>query len=105
MSKYYVVDTTVKSGGKNPVVISESTAGVVKQLEGMCQRQFGMTRKQYMDNSESLGFGPDERTGQCFYEQMEQYFNVGVIRSNSVPMKCNIFEAAQFEAGKAVHGD
>lgn len=105
MSKFYIVDSTKKQSGKNPVLLFETTAGVVKHLEGMCQRQFSQNRKAFMDNSESLGFGGDEQTGRAFYEQMSQYFNMGVIRADSTPIRCNIFEADHFASRKEAHGD
>jgi hypothetical protein len=105
MSKYYVVDSTKKQGGKNPVLIFESINGVVKYLEGMCQRHFNKTRTEYMNEAESIGHSADESTGRAFYDQMEQYFNMGVIRGDSTPVKTNIFEAAAFLKGKDVHGN
>jgi hypothetical protein len=105
MSKYYVIDTTVKKGGKNPVLLFENVPSVVKHLEGMCQRQLGQTRKQYMLNVESIGHGGDEQTGRAFFEQMEQYFTMGIVRSDSRPIKCNIFEANASALTKDVHGD
>ena len=105
MSKYYVVDSTKKQGGKNPVYLFENISGVVKYLEGMCERQFGKTRVQYMNEAESIGHSADEATGRAFYDQMEQYFNIGVIRGDSTPVKTNIFEAAAFLRGKDVHGN
>lgn len=105
MAKYYIVDSTTKQNGKNPVLVFETIDGVVKHLETMCARRFQRTRKTYMENAESLGFGADEPTGRVFYEQMEQYFNIGVIRKDSTPVKTNIFEAAAFLRGKDVHGN
>lgn len=105
MSKYYVIDSTKKQGGKNPVLLFENIDGVVKYLEGMCQRQFGKTRTQYMNEAESIGHSADEQTGRAFYDQMEQYFNIGVIRTGNTPIKTNIFEAASFMRGKDVHGN
>lgn len=105
MSKYYVVDSTKKQGNKNPVVLFENIDGVVKYLEGMCLRHFKQTRKEYMIMAESVGHSADESTGRAFYDQMEQYFNIGVIRGDSTPVKTNIFEAAAFLRGKDVHGN
>ena len=105
MRKYYVVDSTIKQGSKNPVYLFESTDGVVKHLEGMCQRQFGQTRQQYMNHAESVGHSADEPSGRSFYDQMEQYFNIGVIRGDSTPVKTNIFQAEIFLKNKEVNGD
>jgi hypothetical protein len=105
MSKYYIVDSTVKQNGKNPVVLFDTIPGAIKYLEGMCQRHFKQTRAQYMNNAESIGHSADEATGRAFYDQMEQYFNIGVIRKDSTPVKCNIFEADRFKRTKDVHGN
>ena len=105
MSKYYIVDSTKKQSNKNPVLLFEETGQVVKYLEGMCERQFKQTRKQHMQHCEDLGFGSDEQTGRAFYNQMEQYFNVGVIRTDNTPVKCNIFEANKFKKSQDVHGN
>jgi hypothetical protein len=105
MSKYYVVDATKKQGNKSPVVLFDEINDVVKYLEGMCQRQFKQTRKVYMQHCEDLGFDTDEPTGRAFFDQMEQYFDVGVIRSDNHPVKCNIFVASKFQKSKDVHGD
>lgn len=105
MSKFYVVDSTIKKNGKNPVMLFGETYQLIQHLESMCKRRFGQSRKEYMSASESLGFGGDEQTGRSFFEQMEQYFNMGVIRKDSTPMKCNIFEADRFSKIKDAHGD
>ena len=95
MSNFYVIDSTIRKNGKNPVLLFESVQSVVKYLEGMCQRRFGQPRPIFMSECESLGFGADEPTGRSFFDQMEQYFTIGVIRANSTPVKCNIFEAVK----------
>jgi len=105
MSKYYIVDSTIKQNGKNPVMLFDTIPGVLAHLEKMCERQFGMTRKAYMNNVESLGHGADESTGRSFYDQMEQYFNIGVIRKDSTPVKTNIYQADAFMKSKDVHGN
>ena len=102
---FYIVDTTVKKDNKNPVLLFESTGALVKHLEGMCQRRFGMSRKQYMIEAESIGHSADEATGRAFYEQMEQYFNMGVIRNGKDPVKTNVFQADAFFKSKDVHGN
>ena len=105
MSKYYIIDTPQTQNGQNPVFLFDEITGVINHLENMCQRQFKQTRKQHMQHCEDLGFGSDEATGRAFFNQMEQYFNIGVIRSENHPVKCNIFEADKFNKTKDVHGD
>ena len=105
MSKYYIVDSTTKQDGKIPVLIFDNIPAVIKRLEEMCKRQFKLTRTQYMNDSESIGHGSDEPTGRSFYDHMEQYFNIGVIRTGNNPVKTNIFEAEGFLHGREAHGD
>lgn len=105
MAKYYIIDSTKRENKQNPVILFNSTDGVVKYLEDMCLRKFKQTRQQYMQNVESLGFGSDDVGGRNFYEQMSQYFNSGTIRKDSVPIQCNIFDADKFQKNKDVHGD
>ena len=105
MSKYYIVDTSKASGGKSPVLLFDTPNGVIKYLEGVCQRRFGQSRTQFMQSVNELGFGADDTDGRTFFEQMEQYFQMGVIRGDSVPVKCNIFEAEKFSKLKDVHGN
>jgi hypothetical protein len=105
MANYYVVDSTIKKNGKNPVLMFTHVPDVVSYLEQMCLRRFKLTRKQYMQGVEELGHGADEPTGRAFYDQMEQYFNIGAIRADSVPVKTNIFQAEAFQRDKAVHGN
>jgi pantothenate kinase len=105
MAHYYIIDSTIKNNGKNPVLLFNSIDSVVHHLEAMCQRHFKQDRKTFMNNVESLGFGADEQTGRSFYDQMEQYFNIGVIRKDSTPVKTNIFQAEAFLRDKDVHGN
>jgi hypothetical protein len=105
MSKYYIIDSTKKTAGKNPVYLFDAVPKVIAYLEGMCSRQFNQTRKEFMNNVESLGHGGDEQTGRAFYDQMEQYFNIGVIRGGSTPVKTNIFQANAFQKSKGVNGN
>lgn len=105
MSKYYVIDSTINKAGKNPVVLFDNIPSVISHLESMCKRHFKQTRSEFMFNVESLGHGADEQTGRSFYDQMEQYFNIGVLRKDSVPIKTNIFQADAFQKAKSVHGN
>ena len=105
MSKYYVIDSTIKQNGQHPVILFETIPGVIKKLEDMCVRRFNQSRREYMLMVESVGHGGDEATGRSFFDQMEQYFSVGVIRKDSTPIKCNIFQADHFLGKKSVHGD
>jgi hypothetical protein len=105
MPQYYIIDSTINQNGKNPVLVFDTTAGVIARLEEMCKRRFNMTRAQYMNEAESIGHSADEPTGRAFYEQMEQYFNIGVIRNGKEPVKTNIFQAEAFLKTKDVHGN
>lgn len=83
----------MRKNRKTPVVVFNNLPSFITYLEGMCKRKFNQTRAEYMFHCFELGFGDDESTGRSFFEQLEQYFDMGVIRSDSVPVKCNVFEA------------
>ena len=96
MAIFYIVDTTqLNELHQNPVVTFKHRDSVVKYLEGMCGRQFKMTRPQYMQHQADLGVGEDDEYGRAFYEAMTEYFNIGIIRSDK-PIKCNIFDATLY---------
>lgn len=105
MSKFYIVDTSAAKGGKSPVVMFDTTDGLISYLASVVQRRFGQTRKQYMQSVAELGFGDDDQAGISFFSQMEQYFNMGVIRKDSVPVRCNVFDADKFSKSHDVHGN
>lgn len=93
MPTYYIVDSTIRQDKKNPVMFFESLPPFIAYLETMCKRRFNQTRKEYMYRCFELGFGDDDAPGRSFYEQLEQYFDMGVVRSDSTPVRCNVFEA------------
>lgn len=103
--KFYIVDSTVSKNKQNPVYIFNSVEATLVHLENMCKRKFNMTRVEYMFEASQLGHSDDEPTGRAFFELMEQYFNIGVIRGDSTPIKCNIFEADRFLRLREVHGN
>ena len=105
MSKFYIIDTSLSRSGKSPVILFESTSGIISYLSEVVQRRFGQTRQQFMQNVTDLGFGEDDPEGRSFFDQMQQYFNIGALRSDSVPIKCNIFDADKFSKSKEVHGN
>jgi hypothetical protein len=105
MATYYIIDSTNRQNGKSAFTVFHTTPTLISHLEGMCKKKFNKTRKQYMNDASALGFGDDDADGQSFFEQMEQYFDMGVIRGDSVPIKCNIFQARQFSRGKKEHGN
>ena len=93
MPTYYIVDSTIKKNKQNPVMIFNNLPALVGYLETMCKRRFNQTRAEYMFHCSELGFGEDDSAGRSFYEQLEQYFDMGIIRKDSIPVKCNIFNA------------
>lgn len=103
--RFYVIDSTKNANRKTPVLLFSEVPEVIEYLEGMCLRKFGQTRKVHMQHCEDIGIGPDDRQGVTFLEQMAQYFNIGVIRKDSVPVRCNIFNADRFLKIKDTCGD
>jgi hypothetical protein len=102
--KFYIADSTLKQGGKVPVYIYDTTADLVKHMEGTVQRQFGKSRKAFMTDAADLGVAEDDNIGRAFTELLTEYFNIGFIQNN-VPIRKNIFEAEHFLKRRDVHGD
>lgn len=89
----YITDTTAR-----PVkdVIFNDYNSAVKYLEGMSQRAFGQSRKDYMILLESCGHGEDDRGSVTFVRAMaERGINIGVIREGR-KMRCDITSAFAF---------
>ena len=77
MNKYYIQDTTI-----NKEVQFNTYNEVIKHLEGTCQRKFKQSRKDYMNDMQSLGHSEDGRDGTSFCRLMAEQFNIGVIREH-----------------------
>lgn len=88
----YITDTTVRP--PRDVAFNDYTSAV-RHLEGMSQRAFGQTRKDYMVLLESMGHGDDDFGSVNFVRAMSERFNVGVIREGR-KMRCDITSAFVF---------
>lgn len=88
----YITDTTI-----TPVrdVVFNTFSAAVKHLEGMSQKAFGQSRKQYMLLLESMGHGDDDTNSVNFVRAMSERFNIGVIREGR-KMRCDITSAFMF---------
>ena len=88
----YITDTTLKPSQDK---VFNDYPSAVKYLEGMSQRAFGQTRKDYMLLLESVGHGEDDPMSVTFVRSMSERFNVGVIREGR-KMRCDITVAFAF---------
>jgi hypothetical protein len=102
--KFYVADSTLKKGSQTPVFIYDSTAELVRHLEGTVFRQFNKTRARFMEDAADMGVAEDDNIGRAFTELLTEYFNIGFIKNN-VPIRKNIFEADHYLRRTDVHGD
>lgn len=102
--QYYVVDTTKTQNGQAPFILFETIDGLVRYLEGMCQRAFHKTRAKLMESAADTGLAEDDQRGRAFYELLTEYFNIGYIKGNS-PTRKHIFEAEYNEKYREEHGD
>ena len=103
---YYIVDTTKKNEkGESSTYVFKTLPEIINHLEGTCKRYFKQNRKDHMFELENLGYQPDEATGQYFVEHMSEYFNIGVVRSDSTPIRTNIFNAKKFFDNKETMGN
>lgn len=97
--KYYIVDTTQS----NTPIVFENLKSLVKHLEGTVIRKFNLTRKDYMDNLISLGYGYDDSDGSTFTSSLSEHFNIGIIR-NGRPLRTNVHEATHHSKFREQHG-
>ena len=88
----YITDTTLK-----PVkdVLFNDYNSAVKYLEGVSQRAFGQSRKDYMILLESCGHGEDDRGSVAFVRAMAERINIGIIREGR-KMRCDITAAFMY---------
>ena len=95
----YITDTTLRPAKD---VLFNNYTSAVNYLEGMSQRAFGQTRKDYMLLLESVGHGDDDRASVNFVRAMAERFNIGVVRDGR-KMRCDISSAIMFD--KAEYGN
>lgn len=88
----YITDTTM-TPSRDTVFNTYSAA--VKHLEGMSQRAFGQSRRQYMLLLESMGHGNDDTNSVNFVRAMAERFDIGVIREGR-KIHCDITSAFMF---------
>ena len=102
---YYVLDTTRKNKDGQVLAATYNTPEeIVRHLETMCQRLLGKTRAQVMSDAADCGFGDDDIYGKNFALVMvEHNVNVGVIRDDGQPVRCDIFSDNAF-SGKTEYG-
>lgn len=88
----YITDTTL-----NPAkdVTFNDYNSAVQYLEGMSIRAYGQTRKAYMVQLESIGFGEDDQGAVTFVRSLSERFEIGVIREGR-KMRCDITTAFAF---------
>lgn len=86
--KYFIEDTTTRRIGTFPTI-----PDLIKYMEEVCQRKFGKSRKQWMQDMEDLGHVQNENSAQAFVECMAQEFQIGVVRDNNTKVVCDIFKA------------
>lgn len=101
----YLFDPTRKNDkGETAVYTYNTPKEVISHLENICERLLGKSRNQLMQDAGDLGFGTDDKEGQTFFQFMEEYVNMGVVRKDGQPVRCNIFTVRSFE-GKSEYGD
>jgi hypothetical protein len=88
----YITDTTLKPV-QDKVFTDYNLA--VKYLEGISQRAFGQSRKDYMILLESCGHGDDDRGSVTFVRAMAERIEIGIIRDGR-KMRCDITAAFAF---------
>lgn len=98
MKKFYIQDSTI-----NKFVYFDTVPETVNYLGEVTQRAYGLTRKQYTQNLEELGYGYDDPEGVTFTRALGDQFNIGVVTSEGKQIKTDIHTATRFL--KAEYGD
>lgn len=94
---YYTQDSTI-----GRYVQFNNLPELVTYLEEMIQRAHKITRKQYMQNLEELGYGYDDPHGATFTRSLGEDFNIGVIRDGKY-VKTDVHAAAAFDKPEFGH--
>lgn len=89
--KYYIQDST--SGNK--YVHFQTLSELVTYLEGVVQRAYKLSRKQYMQNLIDLGYGYDDPLGATFTRSLKGEFNIGVVKNGNY-VKTDVHESDAF---------
>lgn len=96
---YYIFDKTKKNNlDEMPVVVFSKTDSVIKYLDGLCQKLLGKTRAQLMQDAADFGFGEDDPKGKAFFSYMSEYIDMGIVRDDGTPIRCNIFTEDEFKS-------
>lgn len=90
--KIYITDTTIKPAQDK---LFDNYSNAVRYLEGVAQRAFGQSRRDYMLMLESMGHGSDDTSSVNFVRAMSERFNIGLIREGR-KMRCDITSAFVF---------
>ena len=97
--KIYITDTTITPARD---VFFNSYPEAVRYLEGMSQRAFRQTRKEYMLLLESMGHGYDDSSSVNFVRSMAERFNIGMVRPDGFKFRCDI--SSEFVFNKEEYG-
>jgi hypothetical protein len=103
---YYILDSTRtdRHTQKDYVATFPDVANFITYLEGVCQRKFGMTRAQFVqDQSNLVGFS--ENTDTSFYDMMKNHrVNMGIVRRGNC-MECDVLRENKYASCRAEFGD
>jgi len=100
MTRYYIKDKTV-----NMLVYKNNVREVVQYLEGLCVRLHKRTRKSYMDEMISIGYGYDDNDGQNFAQLLSNDIDMGRVLDDGRLKRCSIHEYARTVRYKDEMGD
>ena len=102
----YLFDPTRRNkvSKKDAYYTYQNPREVVLHLEDIAPRLLGKSRHELMVDAADLGFGEDDREGKAFFDLMTEYVNMGIVRQDGKPVRCNIFTVRTYE-GKSEYGD
>ena len=89
MNKFFVKD-------RNQIRYFTNVSDVVLFLELVVKEKLKMNRSEWMQHVMDLGHGPDDTAGRSFVDTMQNHVEIGCVQKNGKCVRCNIFEATQF---------
>jgi hypothetical protein len=94
MNQFYIQDTTRT---KDQFRYFPTVQALVAYLPRVIQRQYSMTRAEYMQHLIDLGHGYDDTDGVTITRALSEVFNIGVVQNDGSHQRTDIHAVSQFK--------
>lgn len=93
MNRFYIHDTTRT---KDQYRYFPTVPALVAYLPQVIQRQYNMTRAQYIQHLMDLGHGFDDVDGVTLTQCLSEAFNIGIVSQDGTHQRTDIHTATRF---------